>query len=299
MRRSSRPRRRRSPRRRSRRRSASAPRAPGPPSSRRPRSSCRGTAATPRSVSSATASTTLLLAASVQPARATLPPRASTETTIASPWRPDHLVEELGVAQRRGPDHRRARRRRRGRRRPNRRRAGRRRPGSGSDRGGDPLAPRRGSAARRPWRRRGRRRAGTRRLRRPSGAPRRPGRRRRRSRARSRPAAAAPRWPPRMSIAGIEDHAVAGPGADPGEVREQPQAGGARLLGVELDAEDVVALGRAGEAGAVGGGAEQVAGVGLRREGVDEVERRLALDPLGQARLAAPSAPATSRCAGP
>ena len=39
--------------------------------------------------------------------------------------------------------------------------------------------------------------------------------------------------------------------ADPGEVGEQPQPGGARLLGVELDAEDVAALGRAGEAGAV------------------------------------------------
>ena len=63
-------------------------------------------------------------------------------------------------------------------------------------------------------------------------------------------------------------------GADPGEVGEQPQAGGARLLGVELDAEDVVALGRAGEAAAVGGAAEQRRSVaGARREGVDEVER--------------------------
>ena len=64
-----------------------------------------------------------------------------------------------------------------------------------------------------------------------------------------------------MSIAGIEDHAGAtrrDRGADPGEVGEQPQPGGARLLGVELDAEDVVALGRAGEAVAVGGAAEQL-----------------------------------------
>ena len=58
---------------------------------------------------------------------------------------------------------------------------------------------------------------------------------------------------------------------------------------MELDAEDVVALGRAGEARAVGGAAEQLARLRPRREGVDEVEGRLGLDPLGQARLALPA----------
>ena len=78
----------------------------------------------------------------------------------------------------------------------------------------------------------------------------------------------------------VEDHAGRGRlRADPGEVGEQPQAGGARLLGVELDAEDVAALGRAGEALAVLGGAERVVGAGAGDEGVDEVEGRLGGDP--------------------
>ena len=298
-RRSSRPRRRRAPRHRSRRRSASAPRSPGPPSSRRPRSPCRGTACAPRSVSSATASTALFSLTSVQPARATLPPRASTETTIRSPWCGDHLVEELGVAQRRGPDHRRARRRPGARRRPTRRRAGRRRPRPGRARRRRSARSRRGS---RGSPERAPSRSTTCRYSAPSltsGARRRPDPRRRRSPARSRPAAAAPRCRRGCRSPGRGSRGGGSPGADAGEVRQQPKAGAARLLGVELDAEDVVALGRAGERRSVLGGSEQVAAVGARAEGVDEVERRPALDPLGQTRVPRPGDRRPSRCAGP
>ena len=76
-------------------------------------------------------------------------------------------------------------------------------------------------------------------------------------------------------------------GADAGEVGEQPQPGGARLLGVELDAEDVVALDRAGEALAVGGGAEQLArrrGAGRRSGRSRRASRRRSPRPAGTSR---------------
>ena len=79
-------------------------------------------------------------------------------------------------------------------------------------------------------------------------------------------------------------------GADAGEVGEQAQPGGTRLLGVKLNPEQRRPFDRAGEAPAVFGGPEGVPL--LRRPGrqrVDEVEGRLGVDPVGQRRLALPA----------
>src|SRR5215218_5328151 len=243
---------------------------------------------TPRSVRSATAPGASTSLVSVQPERETLPPRVSTETTTAAPWLATAASRNSGsrraavpITTRAAPAAMTAATESRSRsppptwigHRPRRRSGG----------------SRRGCAARPPWRHRDRRRGGTPPLRRPSASRRRPGRRRRPSPARSRPAAGEPpgrrgcRSPDRESRRGGRF------GADAGEVGEQPQARGARLLRVELDAVDVLALGGTSEAGTVLGGAEQILGAGPGREGVDEVERRPRRQPLREARLALPA----------
>ena len=178
-------------------------RAPGPPSSRRPRSSVQRNRRTPRSPSSATASADVDVAGSrSSPASADLAAAGVDRDHHPLAVRLQHRVEELRVAQRRGADH-------------DPLGAGVEHRGDrvgvaqaaadldrALDRGGDP--PHRLEVARLP-------RLGAVEVddvqelgpfAGPARARRRPGRRRRPSRARSRPAAAARRWPPRMSIAG-------------------------------------------------------------------------------------------------
>ena len=86
------------------------------------------------------------------------------------------------------------------------------------------------------------------------------------------------------------------------EVGEQPQAGGARLLRVELDAVERRARDRAGEALAVRGACRARRSASRRAAARSSGRSRTGVavgEPVGQLATRAPSAPAPSRCAGP
>ena len=227
---------------------------PGPPSCRPPRSQCRGSGPPRGSAKSLRRLRTRYL----DPPRSSLQPRPC---RARRPPRRPRARRGTRASPRGSPDRAAPRCRSRSAPRPRPSRGDRfgvaqtrRRPGS------DTRPPPRsaGSTSRfcgsPPWPRRGRQHAGTRRLPWPSASRRRPGRRHRRSRASYHPRSSRTACAAADVDRRIEDHAGHGR-TDPGEVGEQPQSGGARLLGVKLDAEDVVALCRAGETGAVGGAA--------------------------------------------
>ncbi len=251
--------------------------------------------------SSATASATSPSLVSVQPASATLPSRASTETTTRSPCASRASVEELGVAQGRGADHDPL--------------------GAGLEHRRRPTA-----ASRRPpptWIGHSTAAAIRRTASRFCGLP------------GLRPvevddvqelgafAGPAPRGVDRVGVVGglalvvalqqahgpaaadvdrrVEDHAAdAGTAAQiPAKLESRRRPGGARLLRVELDAEDVVALaprrrsGRRRRRCRAGRPARAAA----RRSGRSRRASRSRSPRRGA--TPAPSAPATSRCAGP